>query len=61
MNLSKEQAQWLIGAIDLRVKNEGLNSTSFALPIAAMIQREFNEQVQPIDPPANPEEVSDAA
>ncbi len=43
MTLTKEQAQWLMGAIDLRVKNEGLNGAGFGLSIAAAIQAEQQE------------------
>ena len=45
MTLTKEQAQWLVGAIDLRVKNEGLNAAGFGLGIAGLIQEDFKEQI----------------
>ena len=45
MTLTKEQAQWLIGAIDLRVKNEGLIGAAPGLAIAAMIQAEHQAEI----------------
>ena len=45
--LTKEQAQWLVGAIDLRVKSEGLNAAGFGLGIAGLIQADFNDQIPP--------------
>lgn len=43
MTFTKEQAQWLLGAIDLRVKTEGLQAAGPGLTIATTIQRDFEQ------------------
>ncbi len=41
MILTKDQATWLIGAIDLRVKTEGLAAVTAAISITEIIQNGF--------------------
>ena len=50
MTLTKEQAQWLVGAIDLRVKTEGLQAAGQGIGITALIQADFNDQVPSLAP-----------
>ncbi len=46
MILTKDQATWLIGAIDLRVKTEGLAAAAAAISITEIIQNGFNPKVE---------------
>ncbi len=46
MILTKDQATWLIGAIDLRLKAEGLAAATVAISITTIIQNGFNPKVE---------------
>lgn len=49
MIFTKDQAQWLVGAIDLRLKNDGLNSAAMAL----MVTQAINTDQAPPAPPGS--------
>lgn len=46
MTLTKEQAQWVLGAVDLRVKTEGLAAAGLGLSVAALIQQDFKQSLE---------------
>lgn len=47
---TQEQAQWLLGAIDMRLKQEGLQAAGMALTITTVIQTDLKAQREVLPP-----------